>query len=176
VAQEDLDAYGDGEGFDDDYPMDEEGMGGEGMGGEDMPPAGAASEELADVAALDAFLDHDDASVIGAFKSVEDEAFANFQQIASTLQYDWRFAHSTDPAVLERVKAKNGGLILFRTPRCVAWRYRYRASAKHHATSMRCIGRCLPHRLSRERTRGPIGLFDSSNLLELLRRYRSLSV
>lgn len=115
VAQEGTDAYGDEEGFDDDYPMD-----GEGMGGEDMPAPGAASEELADVAALDAFLDNDDASVIGAFKSTEDGAFAEYQQIASTLQYDWRFAHSTDPAVLERVKAKNGGLILFRTPRCVA--------------------------------------------------------
>ena len=69
------------------------------------------------MSALEQFLDHDDASVIGAFTSLDGEGFDEFEQIAGALQYDWRFAHTAAPAVLERIKAKSGGLLLYRSPR-----------------------------------------------------------
>ena len=53
-------------------------------GGEEMRNM-AGSEELADVAALEAFLDNDDASVIGAFKP-DDAALSDYQLAASSLQ------------------------------------------------------------------------------------------
>jgi len=99
-------------------------MGGMGEDEEDMiSPPSPSSELLIDIAAFEEFLENDDASVIGAFKSADDGTLADYQAVASDLQYDFRFAHSTNPAVLERVKAKNGGVFIYRAPNFVSEKY-----------------------------------------------------
>jgi len=132
----------------DDYGEDDFGGGG-GYGDEeeeeDPPsaPAGdGAARELSSVADLEAFMDDNDASVVGAFleKEMPDPAavmpedwdededgtweapvvtnpeLAAFNSIASSL-YNYRFAFSAAPDVLAKLKSKTGGLYLYRSPK-----------------------------------------------------------
>jgi len=132
----------------DDYGEDDFGGGG-GYGEEeeeeDPPPAPAgdgAARELSSVADLEAFMDDNDASVVGAFleKEMPDPAavmpedwdededgtweapvvtnpeLAAFNSIASSL-YNYRFAFSAAPDVLAKLKSKTGGLYLYRSPK-----------------------------------------------------------
>eukprot|EP00967_Tisochrysis_lutea_P111616 scaffold175697_cov36-Tisochrysis_lutea.AAC.1 len=104
---------------------------------EEQSPQPPASTQLDDVSALEQFLDHDDASVIGAFTSLDGEGFDEFEQIAGALQYDWRFAHTAAPAVLERIKAKSGGLLLYRSPRYVSEKYGDRPRERFPSTNLK---------------------------------------
>jgi len=119
-----------------------------GMGGDDYgehgetPPSPPPSEELDSVEAFDAFLDNDDASVVGAFSSEEDGAYEEYQSVTASMQYDWRFAHTTDAKVLEKLKVKTSAVYLYRSPRFVSEKYGDRKrerfpSAKLSETAMK---------------------------------------
>lgn len=122
-----------------------EGGGGGGYGGEDEdappPPAGDA-RELTSVEEFDLFLDDNDASVIGAFltkempdpsgvkpegwdddedgewspETITNPALTAFNAITGET-YGYRWAYTTTPEVLAKLKAKSEGLYLYRSPR-----------------------------------------------------------
>jgi protein disulfide isomerase family A protein 3 len=118
---------------DDDYPED----GGYG-GGDDYPPTPPSppSEELDSVDAFDAFIDNEDASVIGAFSSEDDAAFSAFQEATQAMQYDWRFAHTTNKEVLEKLKVKKEAVLLYRSPRYLSEKYGDRKRERFPSTKL----------------------------------------
>jgi len=136
------DGYGGGEGDDEDY-------GGGGYGGGDdeeasQPPTGDA-RELTSVEDFDLFLDDNDASVVGAFltkempdpsgvkpdgwddeedgewspETIENPTLTTFNSITADT-YGYRWAYTTAPEVLAKLKAKSEGLYLFRSPRFIS--------------------------------------------------------
>jgi protein disulfide isomerase len=136
-----------GEGGGSDYGGDDDyGGGDEDYGGEEPPPPPPADvAELTSVQEFDDFLDNNDASVVAAFTAteiddpdaalpedwdeeedgkwdtpkIENPAVGTFKEIASSVtQYRW--AYSSAPEVLAKLKSKNGGLYLYRSPRFVS--------------------------------------------------------
>jgi len=150
VASQDEDDYGGEGGYGGDeegYGGDEEGYGGDEEGGGEeapSPPAGDATE-LMSLEEFDDFLDNNDASVIGAFTATEiddpsatlpegwdaeedgewetpkiaNPALDSFKDISASLS-DYRWAYTAAPDVLEKLKSKNGGLYMYRSPRFVS--------------------------------------------------------
>ena len=135
------------DGDEDSYRGDEGGYGEDGgYGGEEEeapPPPPGEVVEITTVADLDAFIDNEDASVVGAFTAkemkdptaqlpegwdteedgeweapvIENPALTSFNQIAGS-SYGYRFAYTTADEVLEKLsKKKAGGLYLFRSPK-----------------------------------------------------------
>ena len=135
------------------YAGDDDGdYGGSDYGGDDYgggeeeppPPSGGGATELATVEELDAFIDNEDASIVGAFlakemqdpeatlpegwdpeedgewvaPTIENPALTSFNEITGALSY--RFAYTTAPEVLAKLKSKAGGLYLFRSPKFVS--------------------------------------------------------
>mmetsp|Transcript_61375 Transcript_61375/g.102151 ORF Transcript_61375/g.102151 Transcript_61375/m.102151 type:complete len:349 (+) Transcript_61375:81-1127(+) len=121
-----------------------------GGGGEDeAPPAethgGEELQELYSLSDFEAFIDNADASVIAAFtakeitdpkavipegwdeeedgewepETIEHPELSTFKKI-STNVYGYRYAYTTEPEVLAKLKSKNGGLFLYRSPRFVS--------------------------------------------------------
>jgi len=132
----------------DDYPGDGDdeydGMGDMG-GGEAPPPEAGPVQELSSVEDFEAFIDNNDASVIGAFTAkevvdptaevpegwdeeedgvwqapqIENPSLTAFNTITSAV-YGYRFAYSTAPEVLAKLKSKAGGVYLYRSPKFVS--------------------------------------------------------
>jgi len=144
---------GDHGGGDDDY----------GGGGEEEapPPPPADVKELMSVEEFDEFLDNNDASVIGTFTAteiddpdatlpddwdededgkwetpkIENPVIASFKEISSgASQYRW--AYSSAPDVLEKLKSKNGGLYLYRSPRFVSKEHGDRPRERFPSTTL----------------------------------------
>jgi len=111
------------------------GMGG-GYGEGPTPPPPPPSEEIVGLEALEAFVDNDDCSIIGAFQSEEDEAFEEFQTISSSMQYDWRWAHTTDPEVLTKLKVKSSAVFLYRSPKYVSDKHGDRKRERFPSTKL----------------------------------------
>jgi len=86
--------------------------------------------------ALEAFIDNEDCSIIGAFQSEEDEAFAEFQEIAGSMQYDWRWAHTTDAEVLTKLKVKNSAVFLYRSPKYISDKYGDKKRERYPSTKL----------------------------------------
>ena len=130
-----------------DYPDDDYG-GDEGYGGDDEeppPPSSGETQELTTVEEFDAFLDNLDASVVAAFTAkeikdpeaklpdgwdeeedgpweaptIEHPSVTAFNSIASTA-YGYRFAYTSAPEVLEKLKSKAGGLYVYRSPKLLS--------------------------------------------------------
>jgi len=121
--------------------MGDYGEGGGGPPGGGEPPPASEPEELMSVEDFDAFLDNEDASVIGAFtakemvdpdakmpegwdededgewsaETIENPAYTQFKAVAGT--YGYRFAYTFDAEVLSKLKSKTGGLYLYRSPK-----------------------------------------------------------
>jgi len=134
-------------GEDEDYGYGGEEGGGGGYGGEDeeMPPPSGPVQELLSVEDFDAFLDNNDASVVGAFTAkevtdptaempegwdaeedgewtaptIENPALTSFTSASSSVP-GYRYAYTTEPAVMETIKSKKGGVYLFRSPKFVS--------------------------------------------------------
>jgi len=132
--EDDESGYGGGD--EEDYPPpppDDEGYGGGG---------GDGGKELLSLDDFEAFLDDKDASVIAGFTAkeiidpkaqmpegwdeeedgaweaptIENPFYTEFKSISSS-QYDYRWAWTTTPEVLEKLKCKKTGLFLFRSPK-----------------------------------------------------------
>eukprot|EP00325_Prymnesiales_sp_UTEX-LB-985_P003561 CAMPEP_0174712024 /NCGR_PEP_ID=MMETSP1094-20130205/13152_1 /TAXON_ID=156173 /ORGANISM="Chrysochromulina brevifilum, Strain UTEX LB 985" /LENGTH=470 /DNA_ID=CAMNT_0015911035 /DNA_START=23 /DNA_END=1435 /DNA_ORIENTATION=+ len=128
----------------------EEDYGGDGgYGDDDMepppPPPPAELMELTTAEEFDDFLNDNDASVIAAFTSaeiddpeaqlpdgwdpeedgewetpkIENPTLTSVKEISASLS-DYRWAYASAPEVLEKLKSKNGGLYLYRSPRFVS--------------------------------------------------------
>jgi len=137
------------QGEEDDIPEDED-MGddydgdyGDGDGGE-MPLINDL-QELKTVEDFEKFIDNEDASVIGAFASekmadptsvrphdwdddedgeweaptIDTPGLMSLKSISSS-EYGYRFAYTTTPAVMEKLKLKAGSVYLYRAPRYVS--------------------------------------------------------
>ena len=117
-----------------------------GYGGEDEdappPPPPGDARELTSVEDFDLFLDDNDASVVGAFltkempdpngvkpegwdddedgewspETIANPALTAFNSITGET-YGYRWAYTTTPEVLAKLKAKSDGLYLYRSPR-----------------------------------------------------------
>jgi len=141
---DDEEGYGGGEGG---------GEGGYGGEDEDPPPpppeddesGGGGGQELTSLDEYEAFLDNDDASVIGAFtakmmadptgvkpdewddeedgewtaEEIMNPALKKFTSAASSM-YNFRFAWTTASDVLEKLKVKSNGIFLYRSPKFVS--------------------------------------------------------
>jgi len=90
---------------------------------EATPPPQPASEPITSLEELDAFIDNEDCSVIGAFASEDGDEYAEFEAAIQSLQYEWRFAHTTAPEVLTKLKVSKSALFLYRSPRYVSEKY-----------------------------------------------------
>lgn len=77
--------------------------------------SGPSSKEIDSVEKMKSFIDNDDASIVGFFKS-DDELKSQFLKTAGELRDKHRFAHTTDEAVMEEYK-HNDQVVLFRPPR-----------------------------------------------------------
>ena len=79
------------------------------------------SKALVTVAELEAFLQNEDASVIGAF-SQEDAAYEEYNTLSTSLQYDFRWAHTFSATVLEHLKVMGPqhALLLYHSPQFVS--------------------------------------------------------
>ena len=122
---------------------DEDGYGGGDEGGGEAPPAAGDAKELLTVDDFDAFLDDNDASVVGAFTSkdmpdpdavkpegwddeedgewspevIQNPSLTAFNAI-TTETYGYRWAYTSAPDVLAKLKAKSdGSLFLYKSPR-----------------------------------------------------------
>jgi hypothetical protein len=130
----------------DEYDYGGEGGGG-GGGDDDYPPPPPAEQlqELLTVADFEAFLDNNDASVVATFTTkempdpaavkpdewdeeddgvweapvIENPALSSYTSLTSGL-YNYRFAYSTAPDVLAKMKAKGTAMFLYRSPRFVS--------------------------------------------------------
>jgi protein disulfide isomerase family A protein 3 len=100
-----------------------------------MPPP-PPSEDLDDYEALEAFIDNEDCSIIGAFQSEDDDAFADFQGIAQSMAYDWRWAHTTDEEVLAKLKVKTSAVFLYRSPKYISDKYGDRKRERFPSTKL----------------------------------------
>jgi len=124
------------------YGGDDEGYGGdEGGGGDEAPPPSGDMTELTSVEEFDAFLDNEDASVVAAFTAkevvdpeavlpegwdaeedgewvaptIENPALTSYSAITGS-NYGYRYAYTTAPDVLAKLKSKAGGLYLYKSP------------------------------------------------------------
>ena len=120
----------------------EEGYGGGGEEGEEAPPPSGDVTELTSVAELDAFIDNEDASVVLALTvkemadpgatlpegwdaeedgewsapKIENPMLTTYKALTSSV-YGYRYAQTSEPEVLAKLKAKASGLYLFRSPK-----------------------------------------------------------
>lgn len=144
VCYADYDDYGGEDGGED----SEGGYGGgygEGGGGEDTPPPSGETQELLTLNDFEAFVDNNDASVIAAVTAkeitdpnavlpegwdveedgeweaptIEHPLLNSFNSMTGTL-YGYRFAFTSSPEVLAKLKCKNSGLFLYRSPKFVS--------------------------------------------------------
>merc|ERR1712087_113527 len=72
----------------------------------------------------------------GAFSSEDEEAFADFQSITQSMQYDWRVAHTTSKDVLEKLKVKKNAVLLYRSPRYLSEKYGDRKRERFPSTKL----------------------------------------
>jgi len=133
--------YGEGGGDYDDYPPGDDSGG---YGGGEPPPAGGTTE-LTSVEEFEEFLDNNDASVVGAFAAseivdpaasmpegwdededgawappmIENPILSGFKAVADAVP-GYRYALTSAPEVLERLKSKSGGVYLYRSPKFVS--------------------------------------------------------
>jgi protein disulfide isomerase family A protein 3 len=66
--------------------------------------AGPSSKELNTVEDVEKFLNNNDHSIVGFFKTSESTLANDFRKVADQLSENYRFAHSTNPAVLAKYK------------------------------------------------------------------------
>jgi protein disulfide isomerase family A protein 3 len=75
--------------------------------------AGPVSKALESVAAAEKFFGGAEAAVGGFFESADSDAAKEFQKLASALSEDFRFAHTSDAAVLDKYGYKDN-VVIFR--------------------------------------------------------------
>lgn len=121
------------------------GGGGGGGGGGDEEPPPEKTQELTSLEDFEAFIDNNDASIIAAFTekelkdpkavmpegwdeeedgewdapTIENPVLTTFNSISSTL-YNYRFAFTSSPEVMAKLKCKKNGLFLYRAPKFVS--------------------------------------------------------
>lgn len=133
------DGYGDGYGDDEDEDGDGDGYG-DGDGG-----GGKPAEEIKTSDEWDSFLNNTDASILGVFAAekifdptsvrpadwddeedgeweaptIENPNFVQFKIITESV-YGYRFAHTSAPELLKKLKLTSGGLYLYRSPHWIS--------------------------------------------------------
>ncbi|XP_013389396.1 LOW QUALITY PROTEIN: protein disulfide-isomerase A3-like [Lingula anatina] len=78
--------------------------------------AGPSSKTLTSVADLEKFLDNEEHSIVGFFKSAESDIAKQFQKAAEGLSEKFRFAHTTESDVLKK-QDYSDDIVIFQPPK-----------------------------------------------------------
>lgn len=78
--------------------------------------AGPSAKELKSVAAAEKFLNNDEHSVVGFFKSADSTLANEFKKVADQMSEEFRFAYSSDPEVLAKY-AHEDQIVIYQPPR-----------------------------------------------------------
>nr|XP_033775897.1 protein disulfide-isomerase A3 [Geotrypetes seraphini] len=76
--------------------------------------AGPPSLTIRSVEEFEQFIDDKDPSVIGFFRELYGPAHSEFLKAASSLRENYRFAHTSENAILEKYKPDGDGIVIFR--------------------------------------------------------------